>query len=53
MKVGASNGVTPEFKKSWPGGGGSGQPENPLETPLYTVLLSLHGHVVRGHSSVT
>ena len=29
MKVGASNGVTPPLikKKSWPGGGVSGQPE--------------------------
>ena len=29
VRVGASNGVTPDLKKSWSGGGVSGQPENP------------------------
>ena len=40
MKVGASKGVIMvDFKNTWPGGGGSGQPENP---PGYaTGLLKL------------
>ena len=38
MKVGATNGATPLIYKIMAGGGVSGQPENPPDTPLCTAV---------------